>query len=122
MLPKFSYKIFMDYDIEFEPSGLLFYELIVPVEETTIPIEKSKNEIILPSKYHVTHAPDAQVAKKTKENKEVKTVSWKGKKPMAIEYSVLPLPRVGIKAVNLFWGVIIAITLVLSYLFHKKLR
>ncbi|MGM5482372.1 MAG: hypothetical protein ACQESF_02815 [Nanobdellota archaeon] len=122
VLPKFSYKIFMDYDIEFEPSGLLFYELVVPVEETTIPIKDSSNEIIVPEKYHITHAPDAQVSKKTVNDDKVNSVNWEGKKPMAIEYSIIPLPRVGMKAVNLFWGVIITITLVLSYLFHRKLK
>ncbi|MFW5991057.1 MAG: hypothetical protein ACOCQX_02400 [Candidatus Nanoarchaeia archaeon] len=122
ILPKFSYKIYMNYDIEFEPKGILFYELRVPNEETTIPIKESKNEIMLPENYHVTYAPDAEVTKREIEGETVNVVSWSGKNPVAIEYSVVPLPRIGIKAVNVFWGVIIIITLVFSYLFHKRLR
>ncbi len=122
VLPQFSYKIYMTYDIMFETKGILFYELVVPVEETTIPIRNSENMIHIPSRYHVTNAPDAQVRMIEKEGNEYSEVNWEGKKQMPVEYSVLPLPRLGIKAVNLFWGVIIIITLILSYVLHRKLR
>jgi hypothetical protein len=121
ILPKFSYKIYLDYDIIFKPKGMLFYEFVVPTEETTIPIKNYKNTVLIPSKYHVTHAPDAIVGL-DKNNQKLRAVEWKNTKEMVMEYSILPLPKIGIKAVNLFWGVIIVLTLIITFIVHKKLR
>ncbi len=122
IIPQFNYNIHLNYEIVFEAGGFLFSELIVPVEETTIPIRNSENKIHIPERYSVTYAPDADVRIIEKENGKYTEVSWDGLEQMPVEYTVLPLPRLGVKAVNLFWGVIIVVTLISSYILHRKLR
>lgn len=109
MLPGFSYTFRIRYVMEFEPSGLLFYELRIPREDTTIPIKASKQTVILENRYHVTYAPDTEVGKLSGNT----VVSWAGENEgQVIEYSALPLPRIALgslalRAVNVFWGAII---------------
>jgi len=109
MLPGFSYTFRVRYVMEFEPSGLLFYELRIPREDTTIPIKAAKQTVILRDRYHVTYAPDTEVSKLSGNT----VVSWAGQNEgQVIEYSALPLPRIAIgsfamRAVNIFWGAII---------------
>lgn len=122
ILPDFNYNVYMSYDIVFEPQGLLFHELVIPREDTTIPIRDAENRILLPENYHVTHAEDADVRRIEKDDGQYSEVSWEGVESLSVEYSLLPLPRLGIKAVNIFWGTIIVITLILSFVLHRKLR
>lgn len=109
LLPGFSYKFRISYDLYFEPAGLLFYELKIPQEETTIPIRRISQKVLLETKYHVTYAPDTAVDKVAGNV----VVSWTGdNQQQVIEYSALPLPRIPVRAVNVFWGV--AITLLIG--------
>jgi hypothetical protein len=109
MLPGFSYTFRVSYVMEFDASGLLFYELRIPREDTTIPIKDAKQTVILKDSYSVTYAPDTSVSKVSGNT----VVSWAGQNEgQVIEYSSLPLPRisfgsVAFRAVNVFWGVII---------------
>lgn len=108
LLPDFSYPLSMSYDFVFEPKGLLFYEISVPQEETTIPILISSNKFLLPDKYKVTFAPNASVDNVN----GFSIVSWAGRDSMSIEYSKIPLPRLPIKGVNVFWISLIVLLLV----------
>jgi hypothetical protein len=109
MLPGFSYTFRTSYVMRFEPSGLLFYELQIPQEDTTIPIKNAEQTVILEGNYHVTYAPDTAVTKMSGNA----VVSWAGQNEgQVIEYSSLPLPRIRLgsltlRAVNVFWGVVI---------------
>lgn len=106
MLPGFSYSFKVSYDLYFQPSGLLFYELKIPQEQTTIAIRNSEQTVLLGDNYHVTYAPDSSVSKVSGNV----VVSWSGNNDQqVIEYSALPLPKLGIRAVNLFWGFIIVL-------------
>ncbi len=109
LLPGFSYTFRVSYDMEFEPSGLLFYELRIPREDTTIPIKQSTQTVLLQPNIHVTYAPDTQVSKLSGNT----VVSWAGQEEsQIIEYSTLPFPRIkvgsfALRSVNVFWGIII---------------
>lgn len=125
MLPGFSYTFRISYVIEFDPSGLLFYELRIPREDTTIPIKNAQQTVILEDKYHVTYAPDTAVSKLSGNT----VVSWAGQADdgQVIEYSALPLPRIrlgslALRAVNIFWGVIIIALVGLFGLSMKRQR
>jgi len=107
LLPDFYYEFTMYYDMEFSPSGLLFYELSVPREDTTIPIQNSQTNFMLPKSYFVTYAPNADVSKDGK----YKVVSWSDEDKMDLEYSLVPLPYTGIRAVNIFWILMIVVFL-----------
>lgn len=113
LLPKFTYTFNVEYDMEFESSGILFYEVQMPAEETTIPIRKSSTQFVFPSNFHVTYAPETKVEK---EDGNV-VVSWSDTGDditgnVVIEYSRLPFPRIGVKAVNIFWSIVILLLVI----------
>jgi hypothetical protein len=122
VLPKFTYRVSLAYDLEFAPKGILFYEIKVPVEETTIPIRQNVQSLYLPASYHVTYAPDATVTLETVGSQKYRVVTWQNRKEMIVEYSYLPLPKLGIRAVNVFWSVIIVTLLIATFLIHRTLR
>jgi len=122
VLPKFTYNVILDYDLKFDAKGVLFYEIKVPLEETTIPIQSQKQSLYLPAKYHVTYAPGADVQFVEEQGNKYRVVSWQDREDMVVEYSVIPLPRMGIRAVNVFWVVMIIALLIATFLIHRKLR
>jgi len=122
VLPRFTYVVMLDYDLKFEPKGILFYEIKVPLEETTIPIKTQKQQLYLPLKYHVTYAPGAIVQVVSEGGKKYRVVTWDNREDMVVEYSRIPLPKMGIRAVNVFWVVIILALLISTFFIHRKLR
>ncbi|MBD3209376.1 hypothetical protein GF367_03070 [Candidatus Woesearchaeota archaeon] len=116
LLPDFFYDMTMTYSLDFDPRGVLFYQVVLPEERTTIPISKATTTFNLPKRYHVTYlAPEGEVAAA----KEVTSVTWKVKDSYAVEYSVVPFPRLGFKAVNVFW-ILIIILFLLNLFFRLK--
>jgi hypothetical protein len=120
MLPGFSYSFKISYDLYFEPSGILFYELKIPQEETTIPIRSTKQTVLLDTKYYVTYAPQTEVSEAEGKN----VVSWThSNDQQVIEYSVLPFPRTGVSGLKAFYGgliVILAGIFIVSVYRYKK--
>ena len=43
-----------EYDVEFKPKGILFYDITLPEEKTTIPIQNQVYELIVPENKHIT--------------------------------------------------------------------
>ncbi len=122
VLPQFTYVVFLDYSLDFEPKGLLFYEITVPLEETTIPIKDQKQSLYLPNRYRVTYAPGAEVKLVEEDGKKYRVVTWSNREDMTVEYTVIPLPKMGIRAVNVFWMVVILALLAATFFIHKRLR
>jgi hypothetical protein len=120
LLPDFFYDMTMTYDLPFDPRGILFYQVVLPEERTTIPIKTTTTTFNLPKRYHVTYvAPDGDV----KAEKEVNTVTWNVKDAYQVEYSLVPFPRLGFKAVNAFWILIIILFLInLVFRLRKRAR
>lgn len=106
LLPGFSYEFSMQYTMDFDPSGVLFYEITLPREETTIAIQNEETSFVLEDGYHVTYAPGGEIG--TLSGNTV--VNWEGSESSrVVEYSRLPLPKLGIRVVNVFWIFIITI-------------
>lgn len=103
MLPQFHYDFVMNYDIEFKPKGLLFYEITIPDEKTTIPVRNVMTEFSLPNKYHVTYAPDAKLSTNDESNDKSRLISWTDTNNPKFEYTILPLPKTSVPMVNIFW-------------------
>jgi len=122
VLPQFTYSVLLNYDLRFKPKGILFYEIKVPLEETTIPIKTQRQNLYLPTKYHVTYAPDAVVQLKQENGKKYRVVTWENREDMVVEYTILPLPKMGIRAVNVFWVVIIIVLLISTFFIHRRLK
>lgn len=118
LLPDFFYDVDMEYEIDFNPRGILFYSVILPEEKTTIPIRDSSVKIVLPKAYHFTYAPDADIST----TDEGRVASWLNAKEIQFEYSVVPLPKLGFRAVNAFWIILMLIFLVQLFLKFRKIR
>jgi len=122
VLPRFTYNVLLNYDLVFKPKGILFYEIKVPLEETTIPIKSQRQSLYLPSKYHVTYAPEAVVKLVQEGGTKYRVVTWENREEMIVEYTRLPLPKLGIRAVNVFWVMVIIVLLISTFFIHRKLR
>ncbi|MCA9477942.1 MAG: hypothetical protein KC535_02230 [Nanoarchaeota archaeon] len=118
LLPGFFYDVTMSYEIDFRPKGVLFYSVNLPEERTTIPIKKFESTVILPKRDHFTYAPDAEVSS-TEKGREA---TWSEQSAIDFEYSIIPLPKLGFKAVNLFWIVIMVVLVVQLFVKMRKLR
>lgn len=119
LLPGFHYDFTMTYEMEFDPSGILFYEIKLPQEDTTIPIVNEDTVFELASGYHVTYAPSGEVSKLS----GLTVVEWdNSQREKVIEYSRLPLPRTGMRAVNVFWIVVILALIAVFILSLRKTR
>lgn len=122
VLPQFTYSIYLSYDLDFKANGVLFYEIKVPVEETTIPIKNNVHNLFIDEGYKVTYAPSSTVSKELKDGVDYTKVSWQNKENMVIEYSKIPFPLMGFKSVNIFWGFVIFVLMLLTYAIHRKIN
>ena len=106
LLPKFTYDMSLSYSVSFKPKGILFYNMMIPVERTTIPIKKAETTVELPKRFHVTHAPEAEVQGAGPK----RSLTWdKVSEDLRLEYTPLPLPNMGVRMVNVFWVAIIIV-------------
>ncbi len=118
LLPGFFYDVTMTYEFDFRPKGVLFYSVILPEERTTIPIKNFQSTVILSKSNHFTYAPDADVESTDRGREAI----WESPTVIDFEYSVIPIPKLGFKAVNLFWIVIMFILVIQLFLKVRKLR
>lgn len=122
ILPNFFYDIYMHYEIPFKPEGLLFYEIQIPREETTIPVKNGVTRFEIPKSYFITFAPDADV--EVKNNKKILTFhSPTGN--LILEYSHIPVPTRKVRGSLVFWSsliVVLIISLVVSRIRRRRHR
>jgi hypothetical protein len=116
LLPSFYLDFQMEYEIDFKPKGLLFYEINIPTEKTTITIREQHTEFMMPKRYHITYAPEGKVEAK----EGARVITWNDMNQLEFEYSLIPLPKLGVRMVNVFW--IALITISLLYLVIRFVR
>jgi len=118
-LPGFEYEFNLYYKVAYEPGGIFFKSLQIPLRESTIPIEKGDFTVILPENYHFTYLGT--------ENKDAvvdgNVASWKIKDNMpnsvTFEYSYLPVKVGNLKGSYVFW-ILINIILLLILIFEVR--
>jgi hypothetical protein len=118
LLPNFHYDFYMEYEISFDPKGILFYSINIPNEKTTIPIKRNYVEFYLAKKYHITYAPYSEDLSSSKYS----AISFEDPKNVEIEYSFLPLPKTSFHMVNLFWIIAIIIFILIFIIRLKRYR
>ncbi len=117
ILPGFDHPISIEYEIDFSPSGILFNEVVFPIEETTIPIQDSSTEFLMPRRNSVTFAPDAEVTSDSLNT----IVSWDRDRDLMLEYTILPLPRMPFRMVSVFWlSILMILGVVFIYLNSRR--
>ena len=119
LLPEFFYDMTMSYELDFKPKGVLFYQVALPEERTTIPIKSASTTFKLPKRYHITYLRPAEGETQTSAD-GMSAVTWDEKTSYDVEYSVIPFPRLGFKAVNMFWILIIILFLINLFFRMKK--
>lgn len=123
LLPGFEYSFDLYYKLAYEPGGIFFKSLNIPLRESTIPIEKGEFSVLLPGNYFFTYLDT--------EGKEVAVdgnfATWQilnnEPKSVAFEYSYLPVKIGGLKGSYVFWVAInILLLLFLVYEVRKEIR
>lgn len=120
LLPDFDYSFSLSYEIDYRPRGVLFHEVVFPVEETTISINDRTTTMLLPRRYSVTYAPHA-VLSSTSDNK---IVDWGSRSELSLEYTIIPLPeQMPFRMVSVFWlSVLILLGVIFIVLNVKRTR
>lgn len=123
LLPGFEYSFDLYYKLSYQPGGIFFKSLNIPLRESTIPIERGEFSVMLPGNYFFTYLDT--------EGKEVNVdgnfATWQilnnEPKSVAFEYSYLPVKIGGLKGSYVFWvGVNVLLLLFLIYEIRKEIR
>ena len=105
LLPGFEYHFDLNYELMYEPGGIFFKSLNIPIRESTIPIEDGNFKIILPERYHFTFTDSD--SPRYPEFKQNNIIVWdiKDDVPSSItfEYSYLPIKLGNFKGSYVFW-------------------
>ncbi len=119
LLPGFEYTFDLEYTLSFEPGGIFFKSLQIPLRESTIPIQQGDFKVILPDNYYFTHLDSGGSNFSIDGN----TAEWKIKNDLphyvTFEYSYLPIRIFGLKGSYVFW---ISINMLLILILFIEIR
>ena len=103
LLPGFEYKFDLVYTIDYEPGGIFFKSLQIPLRESTIPIDNGKFSVILPNNYYFTYL--SSEGKNATVEKNIAFWEIKNDVPNSVvfEYSYLPVKIGSLKGSYVFW-------------------
>ncbi len=110
LMQDYEFPVSISYEIDFNPSGILFHEVLFPIEETTNTVVDSTTRLVMPNRYRVTYAPDAEIEKDGMRQ----SIEWGGGTEIMLEYTRLPLPQMPFRMVSVFW---LTILLILGVIF-----
>lgn len=122
LLPGFEYSFDLYYKLSYEPGGIFFKSLQIPLRESTIPIELGEFSVQLPNNYHFTYI-DTQ-GKETDIDGNYATWDIKDDFPksVAFEYSYIPIRFGDLKGSYVFWvSINILLLLFLVYEVRKEI-
>lgn len=123
LLPGFEYTFDLYYKLSYEPGGIFFKSLQIPLRESTIPIQAGEFKVLLPENFYFTYL-DSEGKNATIE-KNVATWTIKDDLPNSVvfEYSYLPVRFGDFKGSYVFWiGVNIFLLLVLIYEVRREIK
>lgn len=103
LLPGFEYQFDLFYELTYEPGGIFFKNLQIPLRESTIPIERGEFRVNLPDNYHFTYL-DSDEGNATIENGQA-VWELRNDRPKSIqfEYSYLPVKIGELQGSYVFW-------------------
>jgi len=119
LLPGFEYSFDITYTLDYNPGGIFFKNLQVPLRESTIPIEKGYFSVELPTNYYFTYVNSDEGEGQVNKN----TAKWDIKndipKSISFEYSYLPVKVGNYRGSYVFW-IVINLILILILLFEIR--
>ena len=123
LLPGFEYKFDLYYSLTYEPGGIFFKSLQIPLRESTIPIEKGKFNVVLPDNYHFTYLESEGLEGQIIDGVATWDIKDDLPKSVIFEYSYLPISFGGFKGSYVFWIFVnVALLLVLFYEVRKEIK
>lgn len=119
LLPGFEYDFNLYYKLSYQPGGIFFKSLQIPLRESTIPIEKGEFIVQLPENYYFTYLESE--GKNATINKNIALWEIKDDLPNSVifEYSYLPISIGQFKGSYVFW-ISVNILLLLILIFEIK--
>lgn len=123
LLPGFEYAFSLNYTLSYEPGGIFFKSLQIPLRESSIPIEKGEFKVVLPENYHFTHLTSDGGEAQVVEGNAVWEIIDDTPRSVSFEYSYLPISFGGIKGSYFFWvGLNVLLLLFLIFEIRKEIR
>ena len=123
LLPGFEYDFNLFYELSYEPGGIFFKSLNIPLRESTIPIQKGEFKVILPENYHFTYVDSLGGTTNINGNEAVWPIKDDNPKSIIFEYSYLPLKLGGLQGSYVFWiAVNVLLLLFLIYEVRREIR
>ncbi len=105
LLPGFEYSFDLYYKFEYEPGGIFFKSLQIPLRESTIPIEDGRFSVTLPKSYYFTHTSEEGFDSIT-DGKATWVIANDNPKVVSFEYSRIPLNIGFARGSYVFWVVV----------------
>lgn len=112
LLPGFEYSFDLYYKLSYNPGGIFFKSLQIPIRESTIPIEKGQFVVELPESYHFTYLESEGSEGQIIDNKAQWEIKDNTPSSILFEYSYLPVSIGGFQGSYLFW-ILVNIVLVI---------
>lgn len=124
LLPGFEYQFDFYYKLSYEPGGIFFKSLQIPIRESTIPIEQGEFKVELPENYHFTYVNSEDGGESVIEDGIAKwEIEDNSPSSIHFEYSYIPLKLGSLQGSYVFWIAInVLILLFLIYEVRKELR
>jgi len=123
LLPGFEYNFFLNYGISYEPGGIFFKSLQIPLRESTIPINSGEFKVILPENYHFTYLYSDESEGIISDGVATWEIKDDSPKSIIFEYSYLPINFGGIKGSYIFWICVnLFLVIFLIYEIKKEIR
>lgn len=123
LLPGFEYSFELYYKLSYEPGGIFFKSLQIPIRESTIPIEAGIFTVILPDNFHFTYIDTEDKVATIEDNIAEWEIKDNYPKSVAFEYSYIPISIGGLKGSYVFWIMInLFLVLFLVYEVRKEIR
>ena len=123
LLPGFEYDFDLYYKLAYQPGGLFFKSLQIPLRESTIPIEQGLFNVQLPSNYHFTYLDTEGKEAEINDNFATWEIKDNFPKSVSFEYSYIPVRISDYKGSYVFWITINLILLIfLVYEVRKEIQ
>lgn len=119
LLPGFEYEFNLIYSMSYEPGGIFFKSLQIPLRESTIPIQNGKFKVILPNNYHFTYLSTSGMNSTINKGSATWNIKDDLPKSVVFEYSYLPVKFGDLKGSYVFW-ITVNIILLLILVFEVR--
>ena len=123
LLPGFEYSFDLYYKLSYEPGGIFFKSLQIPLRESTIPIEEGEFSVVLPENFHFTFIDTEGKEANIESNVATWDIKDNHPKSVAFEYSYIPLRLGSLKGSYVFWILVnVLLLLFLVYEVRKEIK